>query len=811
MPLDYRLTANNREGRPRSKRLRQLGVAGTSGGGSVVTINASDSPGAILSHTHSNKAALDQIGTDRDGYGYLTRNIETENPETGQTEVETVTGKVKAGYADMAFDLTEDSPAAKRFLSSEHADTAEGHIDFEDGVSVKGGATFRDSADFNSGFNSDGLTRHNRGARFGNFIAGASGAGIDEGGNAEVESLTSRSWLKVRELIYNRLNALEGDTSFSDSGTIESLSGSGRIATAYMRRRWDGDFTTFQPGDIVYGYVNNIDGDSSSDTDGYSLLHYRAWAVVGSVNRETNALRLTYCRDTEVPGGKNFQFKAGMVISRWGNNIEPTADSHTDERYSSFIIDKGSGRYVNTRQTSFMVSCEEGCLMELVGVDAPVLRRENYGTVLGKIPDGLLDAATEEMLNPAHSYLYARGILVQDLIRIGYQGVTVRTANYRGEWNEGDAENAVTYYRSEGDTYDTVTCDGAMWQCLRTRTEEPPSDSATTWKRMTAGPGRGEKGDDGKDGLMVYPAGVYDPGEIYQEKALTVPVVLYAGTYYRLARGAMYCGDQEPDSRYDTPAKEYANSPAGTSRWIPLEKFDSVFVNIVMADFAKLSSAVFYGDWMLSQQGRLTEADGTVSASSEYERFKDGSFEPNIALNFKTGEISANRGVFAGSIRTLFESLTAIGVAKLNSTDDYTLLPGHYRVRCPGRGETVRLPTGTEHIGARAVIYNYNGTFQFQTGKTTITTEDGSAIMGVLAISEMEVGVKAIHFMAGLVELLCLSVFNGYTNEMESRWCMVTNSTASYKVDRISRTGIVTPGTAEGPEIAGSPEIPKTD
>lgn len=98
-----------------------------------------------------------------------------------------------------------------------------------------------------------------KGIRIGTFVSGHSGAEIDEVGNAEVESLTSRSWLKVQELIYNRLNALEGDTSFADVGTIEQITNNDDgTQTAYMRMRWDGDFTAFQPGDVVYGYVNNL-------------------------------------------------------------------------------------------------------------------------------------------------------------------------------------------------------------------------------------------------------------------------------------------------------------------------------------------------------------------------------------------------------------------------------------------------------------------------------------------------------------------------------------------------------------------------
>ena len=74
MALDYTFTPNNRESRPRSKRLRELGVGGGVGGSNVVTVNTG---GANTSegHSHDNKSALDQITTDKDGYQWLTRDV----------------------------------------------------------------------------------------------------------------------------------------------------------------------------------------------------------------------------------------------------------------------------------------------------------------------------------------------------------------------------------------------------------------------------------------------------------------------------------------------------------------------------------------------------------------------------------------------------------------------------------------------------------------------------------------------------------------------------------------------------------------
>ena len=108
MDKKYTSVTTNRTPRPRSKRLREHGIGSTN---STVVLNAETGGSSTPSgdgHTHSNKSALDQITTDSDGYEYLTylKEVKTTDPETGEevTAYERVTEKVKAGYADLAYD-----------------------------------------------------------------------------------------------------------------------------------------------------------------------------------------------------------------------------------------------------------------------------------------------------------------------------------------------------------------------------------------------------------------------------------------------------------------------------------------------------------------------------------------------------------------------------------------------------------------------------------------------------------------------------------------------------------------------------------
>lgn len=321
------------------------------------------------------------------------------------------------------------------------------------------------------------------GLHAGEYIAGSGGAAIDTAGNAEVESIVSRSYLKVRELIYNRLNAQEGDTTFADFGTIEQLTeNEDGTLTAAIRRRWEGDFTALQSGDVVYGYVNDLDRADSPE-------YFKAWAWIRSIDRAANTVTLAIYPDAEVPAGVNHAPAEGMIIARWGNNIEPTAEAYANPDYAGSVIVKQGEKYVNIRQSTFFISCDDGNLVELMGVNKPILEPGNYGTVLGRIPDGLLDDDTAALINQDQPYLYARGILVQDLIRINYRGVTVRTPNFRGEWDADAAASETAFYRTADDMADVASRSGSLWQCVVGHASaDEPSDSNPEWIRLTAKP-----------------------------------------------------------------------------------------------------------------------------------------------------------------------------------------------------------------------------------------------------------------------------------------------------------------------------------
>lgn len=114
--------------RPRSKRLREAGIGSTASASVIISSIGGVSGGSSNNgewHTHTNLDTLEQISTDADGYEYLTQ-YKSSTDDDGNEVLVKVTEKVKAGYADKAHTLDEDSPIIGMFLSKINADTAAG-------------------------------------------------------------------------------------------------------------------------------------------------------------------------------------------------------------------------------------------------------------------------------------------------------------------------------------------------------------------------------------------------------------------------------------------------------------------------------------------------------------------------------------------------------------------------------------------------------------------------------------------------------------------------------------------------------------
>lgn len=436
----YELKTFKRGQRPRSERLRELGGENTGGGSTVVTVNGSGSAVSPNDHYHANKQALDQISTDADGYEYLTRQKEVTD-DKGNAVYEQITEKVKAGYADVANDLTEDSPIRKQFLSRLVDDVAKGNITFEQAIRVAG------------------ISYMGGGAEFGEFIESlyaGKGAGIDAKGNAEFESVRVRSYFECLELIINRLSAIEGDQLLTEADTIDSVDDLGdNCYGLHLRSKWDGYFTAQAVGNVLKGIINTLASGSGK--------YYTCWLRVNSVNTANNYIEVTAYPDEDTPAGKNYAPCEAMKIARWGNQ--------TDTK----------------RQSCIYLSSTEGRIVRLTGVTKPIVEASNYGATFGTLPEFLREM--DLPIVEGQDYVYARGLIVQDIIRIDYQGRPVSEVIDRGQWD------ATANYYCEAINPDTgryeisdVWYMGCKWRCAKTGTKTAPAWNNTDWAMVEGNP-----------------------------------------------------------------------------------------------------------------------------------------------------------------------------------------------------------------------------------------------------------------------------------------------------------------------------------
>ncbi len=292
--------------------------------------------------------------------------------------------------------------------------------------------------------------------KFGDFIdsmIAGKGAGIYPDGRGQFERLEVRSSMVVKELIYNRWFAQEGNVTYSESGTIERIEQlEDGTYDLYLRRRWDNDITAFKEQDVDYGSVNNLNSTGE---------YYDSWFRVLSVMQAENKINVVLYPDEEVPGGKNYPPASGMVITRRGNAVD------------------------EERQGFWYISSYEGCICMLDGVTKPILEESNYSIIIGKLKR--LELFDNLPINYRHSYVYCRGIAIQDLMRINYQGVVVVQLNDRGFWSLEVAQSDNPYTAGK-ETVDTVWHYGCRWKCLVTGTTDEPRYASTGWAMIEGNP-----------------------------------------------------------------------------------------------------------------------------------------------------------------------------------------------------------------------------------------------------------------------------------------------------------------------------------
>ena len=232
------------------------------------------------------------------------------------------------------------------------------------------------------------------------------------------------------ELVFNHQNVLEGDTYFTDRGIIDEVEylGDGQYRLTF-RKLYENDRLTFHTYDVVKGAVNNLDTGRTYRT---------SWLRVDSVDLANNSMDATIYDGEDVPGGVNYAPEPSTRLIRWGNQVDPA------------------------RQQVFFVSSTDGRFLFLQGVTQPILTDGNYAAFFGVPPQ--LDILNGLPVNARQPYIFARGLIVQDIIKIDYQGNPYYTPRDLGTWDathqyiRGYDETAKGYF------VDRVWWGGCLWQ-----------------------------------------------------------------------------------------------------------------------------------------------------------------------------------------------------------------------------------------------------------------------------------------------------------------------------------------------------------
>lgn len=306
-------------------------------------------------------------------------------------------------------------------------------------------------------------------------MAVGTGWGVDHAGNMQVESLEVRSALRVLELVYNRLSAEESDYIFTEAGTIKSVTSTSTANqyTLVMEKRNETDFHAFHVGDILKGVVNDL-----TNLGGGS--YYTCWLeVVGtdtSIDQETsirnNSITVKMCANSDCPSETNYPPKEHMVVHRWGNNLDATAQNHA--LYPSVVVINPDGTYTNRRQSCWYISSTEKRIMYLDHVFRPKINEGNYAAFFG-LPLNI-SSFKGHSLDETQPYLYCRGAFLQDIHFINYLGKEYKVERDRGEWSAETAASQDDPYIVDYATYQTVTWNNCKWECVSQTpaTHEPP-------------------------------------------------------------------------------------------------------------------------------------------------------------------------------------------------------------------------------------------------------------------------------------------------------------------------------------------------
>lgn len=315
-------------------------------------------------------------------------------------------------------------------------------------------------------------------------------------GLIETDGLNVRGFMRVMELIVNRLQLMESDYSFTEGDTVEHVDyeDQGQTLVLTMHKDHDNDYTPFYPGDIIYGIHNDLLSRGAPTPEGHTRTengsYFHTWMRVKSVDFNDNKVRVAlyqgkYQSGTDpdtgepeytavVPGGTNFSPYGTAIgadvtapmLQEYNTLADPTdPESPTlgDVGFDTMLnvtrhgnvadgIDPETGQYDAHvyqsqlgRQQAWVLSTTDKRLSFFWHVDQPIIKDEFYALCLGMLPDLANLPTTRDRTMPS---LYINTLFADNIEQANYPARVLKTD--RGAWT---ASPAGTYEGDEGGTW----------------------------------------------------------------------------------------------------------------------------------------------------------------------------------------------------------------------------------------------------------------------------------------------------------------------------------------------------------------------
>ena len=435
----YTLTTATVPSRPRSKTRRE-GEGLTTGGASAIVESATAGNAQRAAHSETANEAAHAAEATHALNADNAKNATHADEATHAAHAETATSATTAAHSNTA----DTASRAQSAQTAEHATTA----------ATADRATHATEAETLRTPNfADGL---NTGA----------GARIDATGNAEFQSMAVRGFFRAAEYQINRIALSEGDVFHTENGLVKSAEqqSDGRWKVV-LQERFQGDVTGFRAGDVLRGAYNSV------GTSGGAAEIRTSWLRVEAVDAKAGTLTASLYADNQTPEGRNAPPVPLMRLARWGNTTDPERQSHIVE------------------------SATEGRIVRRVKVSAPIVDgTQSDGFVVGKLPAWLREHFGAAVAG-ASDYVFARGIITQNILRYTPAGRPLAERVDRGLWS---ASSRYFYEQQNPQTgafeISRVWHEGALYELARGGNgNTAPAANSTHWTLIQAKP------KDGKD------------------------------------------------------------------------------------------------------------------------------------------------------------------------------------------------------------------------------------------------------------------------------------------------------------------------